>query len=330
MKRILIVDDNQSVCEELEDRIEAMGHEAFSVGSRSEALEELGRGDCHFDLIMLDLEIPVRPDGPTRVATGSSLLDHLVASAGAPPVIVITSHGKGHHKLCQDVLQRGAAAFVTKPFDDDPPEDQIRKILERPGRIRPRRNVPLQPFEGGELVVHDSHIELTGVDVGCSRGSSLIRRIITILAPAPGAPGARFSGKRLAESIGNNVDAPSIAAAIKDFRNGCIERMRAAGWECGKNAVIETPPGNGYRINPTVTVRAGHGDAARPQVEVDAEEIERHFRRTRRMTRRQIGDAVTIPALRVKAALGRLAERKRIKHVGGSGVTTTYELSAGA
>ncbi len=42
--------------------------------------------------------------------------------------------------------------------------------------------------------------------------------------------------------------------------------------------------------------------------------------------RRQINDAMDIPALRVKAALTRLTEIKRLKHVGGSGPTTTYEI----
>jgi hypothetical protein len=44
--------------------------------------------------------------------------------------------------------------------------------------------------------------------------------------------------------------------------------------------------------------------------------------------RKQIGDGLRIPNPRVKAALGRLTDQNRIKHVGGSGVTTTYEIIA--
>jgi hypothetical protein len=44
--------------------------------------------------------------------------------------------------------------------------------------------------------------------------------------------------------------------------------------------------------------------------------------------RKQIGDGLRIPNPRVKAALGHLTDQNRIKHVGGSGVTTTYEIIA--
>ena len=40
------------------------------------------------------------------------------------------------------------------------------------------------------------------------------------------------------------------------------------------------------------------------------------------------GDGVRIPDPRVKAALARLTDQKRIKHVSGSGITTTYEVIA--
>ncbi len=45
-----------------------------------------------------------------------------------------------------------------------------------------------------------------------------------------------------------------------------------------------------------------------------------------KLTRKQIGDGVRIPNPRVKAALGHLTDQNRIKHVDGSGVTTTYEI----
>lgn len=44
--------------------------------------------------------------------------------------------------------------------------------------------------------------------------------------------------------------------------------------------------------------------------------------------RKQIGDGLRIPNPRVKAALGRLTDQNRIKHMGGSGITTTYEIIA--
>jgi hypothetical protein len=101
--------------------------------------------------------------------------------------------------------------------------------------------------------------------------------------------------------------------------------MRTAGWECERNDIIETLPGGGYRINKWVSVREGSGECSRPQIDEDADQILKLFSAHQTRTRRQIGDAVDFSALRVKAALVRLTESKRLKHVSGSGATTTYE-----
>lgn len=92
-----------------------------------------------------------------------------------------------------------------------------------------------------------------------------------------------------------------------------------------KNDIIETTPG-GYHIKEWIKVREGLDEPDRPQVEEDSDLIMRQFARRPKLTRRQIGDGVSIPNPRVKAALGRLTDQKRIKHVGGSGITTTYEI----
>ena len=134
-----------------------------------------------------------------------------------------------------------------------------------------------------------------------------------------------MSAKDLSKSLGN-IGAASVTSAINDFRGQCVDKMRAAGWECGKNDIIETPPGNGYRINSWITVREGLAEPVKSQVEEDADAILRLFNGRPKLTRRQIGDGVTFGALRVKAALSRLTDEKRLRHVSGSGATTTYEL----
>lgn len=325
MKTILTIDDDHEVCEELEDRITAMGHEATSVHCLNDALAALEKSDTAFDLILLDLEIPVKLEGPARRETGLNLLDRLVAKPGTPPIIIITSHGKGQHNLCRDVMQQGAKGFISKPFDEDPPEKQIKKVLASGASAISTVESGLRPFEGGELVVHESHFDLAGVEIGGNRTGSIIRRVITALAPKPGEKSTRMSAKALSEELGN-IGAQSVTSAINDFRGQCSDKMRTAGWECGKNDIIETPQGNGYRINSWITVREGLNAPTKPQIEKDGEAILRLFVDRPRLTRRQIGDGVTFSALRVKAALARLTEIKRLRHVSGSGATTTYGL----
>lgn len=324
MKTIFTIDDDHDVCEELADRIAAMGYQSSSVHCMDHALAVLEKSDTSIDLILLDLEIPVKPEGPTRRETGLNLLDRLVSMPGTPPIIVITSHGKGQHNLCRDVMQRGAKGFISKPFDGDPPEDQIKRVIAST-KPEPAVEGNLRVFKGGELVVHESHIELAGVEIGGYKSDTIIRRVIAHLAPKPGTTAMRMSSKTISGALGN-VPPPSVTSAINDFRTQSIEKLRAAGWECGKNDIIETPRTKGYRIKEGITVREGFGERNRPQVDEDADLLLRLFAKRPQLTRKQIGEGVTIPALRVKAALARLTDFKRIRLVSGSGATTTYAI----
>ena len=325
MKTILIIDDDQDLCEELEDRVAAMGHEAMCVHSQWEALAVLTKCDVAIALILLDLEIPVKPEGPTRPETGLNLLDQLVLRPGMAPIIVMTSHGKGNHLLCREVIQRGAASFIGKPFDEDPPEKQIKRILSETQPNHPQAGGQLRPFAGGDMVVHETHIDLAGVEIGGVKSGTIIRRVITVLAPRPGTPGKRMSAKSLSDALGN-VEPASVTSAINDFRNQCSDKMAAKGWACGKQDVIETAPGGGYRFREWITVREGSDTPKLSQVETDGELVMGRFAGKTSLTRRQINDAVGIPALRVKCALSRLVDLRRLRIVGGSGATTTYGI----
>lgn len=324
MKTILTIDDDHDVCEELEDRIAAMGHQSTSVHCLNDALASIEKSDAAYDLILLDLEIPVKPEGFARRETGLNLLDRLAVKPGTPPILIISSHLKGEHKLCRHVIQMGAKGFIAKPFDEDPPEDQIKKVLGD-GTAQPNLAQDThRPFQGGDLVVHENQFELVGIDIGGSRSGTIIRRVITALAPKPGETAKRMSAKSLATALGN-IDGPSVTSAINEFRTQCTDKMWAAGWACGKKDVIETLPGGGYRIKNWIVVREGFDERVRPQIESDADQILKLFSSHPTRTRRQIGNGVTFSALRVKAALSRLTDEKRLRHVSGSGATTTYE-----
>jgi hypothetical protein len=103
--------------------------------------------------------------------------------------------------------------------------------------------------------------------------------------------------------------------------------MRVAGWNCGRTDIIETAPGGGYRIKSWILVREGLDEHVRPQIDSDADQILKLFSVHPTRTHRQVREGVDFSALRVKAALSRLTDLKRLKHVSGSGATTTYEAT---
>jgi CheY-like chemotaxis protein len=164
MKRILIIDDQEDVRAELRDRIESMNHESEEAASQDEAIRKLE--DLAYDCVLLDLSIPLKNGGVTRLDHGRNLLQRIVAMPSAPPVIVITSHGLNGHKLAVEMINLGAVTFVGKPFEDDPVEPKIQMVLDRKGGKGATAQKSDKAFSGGVLLLNDDGIELCGVIVG--------------------------------------------------------------------------------------------------------------------------------------------------------------------
>lgn len=76
------------------------------------SVDSLGRAHASLDafapeLVLLDIELP---DG-----NGMDFLAHLMELADPPKVVVMTAHGTSN--MAVDAIQKGAADFLTKPFD---------------------------------------------------------------------------------------------------------------------------------------------------------------------------------------------------------------------
>ena len=324
MKRILIIDDQEDVRAELRDRIESMNHESEEAASQDEAIRKLE--DLAYDCVLLDLSIPLKNDGVTRIDHGRNLLQRIVAMPSAPPVIVITSHGLNGHKLAVEMINLGAATFVGKPFEDDPVEPKIQMVLDRKGDNGATAQKSDKAFSGGVLVLNDDGIELCGVTVGGVRGNAIIRRVVEMLAQRTSGKFRKASAQTLADALPTSVTPPTVTSAINEFRSQCTEKLAAAHIKCGKNDVILTVKGGGYQFAPGIEVRVGNEETPASQVDQDCELLLKQFRRRNKMTVKQVRDSVEIPATRVKTALAKLAGQKAIEIVSGSGSTTTYML----
>ena len=324
MKRILIIDDQEDVRAELRDRIESMNHESEEAASQDEAIRKLE--DLAYDCVLLDLSIPLKNDGVTRIDHGRNLLQRIVAMPSAPPVIVITSHGLNGHKLAVEMINLGAATFVGKPFEDDPVEPKIQMVLDRKGDNGASTQKSDKAFSCGVLVLNDDGIELCGVTVGGVRGNAIIRRVVEMLAQRTSGKFRKASAQTLADALPTSVTPPTVTSAINEFRSQCTEKLAAAHIKCGKNDVILTVKGGGYQFAPGIEVRVGNEETPALQVDQDCELLLKQFRRRNKMTVKQVRDSVEIPATRVKTALAKLAGQKAIEIVSGSGSTTTYML----
>ncbi|MFO7598474.1 MAG: response regulator [Candidatus Desulfacyla sp.] len=104
MSRILIIDDDRSVCEILASLLESLGHATTYALSLREGLHVLSRDA--FDLVFLDVRLP---DG-----NGLMAIPQIKELAASPEVIIIT--GEGSPEGAQLAVENGAWDYLAKPL----------------------------------------------------------------------------------------------------------------------------------------------------------------------------------------------------------------------
>lgn len=116
-KKLLLVDDDQELCEELEDIFADQGFAVETVCNGSEALKRLQEKD--YDILLLDIKIPG--------ASGFDILQKLknenmhikiIVLTGRPLHSEIAKNNTTHHEKEEELLAY-ADEVVNKPFDID-------------------------------------------------------------------------------------------------------------------------------------------------------------------------------------------------------------------
>jgi len=105
--RVLIVDDEQSMCELIEQSLRLRDFESAWCTSAEEALQ-LTRYD-DFDVVLTDLKMPKM--------SGTELCERIVTNRPDTPVIVMTAFGSMEAAVA--AIRAGAYDFVTKPIEMD-------------------------------------------------------------------------------------------------------------------------------------------------------------------------------------------------------------------
>jgi len=107
MKKILVVDDEESVRVILKQMLEQGGYVVEVANDGEEALESM-KG-THFDMLVSDINMPVM--------NGVELLNKAKESFPMMPVIFITAYGKD--KVIIEAMKVGLADYIEKPFKMD-------------------------------------------------------------------------------------------------------------------------------------------------------------------------------------------------------------------
>ncbi len=104
--QVYLIDDDASVRKSVSRLLRIAGYQVEVYSSADEFLET-GRMAEH-GCIVLDLRMPG--------LSGEDFQDRLRTMKEALPLIIITGHGDAEIKT--SMMEKGAVAFLTKPFDD--------------------------------------------------------------------------------------------------------------------------------------------------------------------------------------------------------------------
>jgi CheY-like chemotaxis protein len=103
--RVLVADDDESIRKSLCKLLHGEGYQVVSVANGAEAMETFRRGPDRIDLLLLDLNMPLK--------NGWATLDRLRETNPTLPVLVVT----GQSNQCEMAEAAGVNALVEKPID---------------------------------------------------------------------------------------------------------------------------------------------------------------------------------------------------------------------
>jgi CheY-like chemotaxis protein len=123
LKRILVVDDEPTICELIADTLRESGYRVDSAPNGADALELM----LHFvpQVIVLDLMMP-RLD-----ANGFLERMRLNPRFASIPILIVTAS----YAAYEAAERLGARACLTKPFELDELVDTIGRLLDEPGPL---------------------------------------------------------------------------------------------------------------------------------------------------------------------------------------------------
>ena len=152
-KRILIIEDDESISLGLRMNLEAEGYEVRIAEDGETGLERIRRPDEGLDLVILDVMLPRR--------NGLEVLRALRGEGNAVPVIVLSARGAEMDKVMG--LELGAEDYVTKPFGLAELLARVRAVLRRDAIARPRSE---DVVRAGDLEINAATRQVTKAGTG--------------------------------------------------------------------------------------------------------------------------------------------------------------------
>ncbi|MEN8781548.1 MAG: sigma-54 dependent transcriptional regulator [Desulfobacterales bacterium] len=119
MNNILVVDDDRNILNVIQMRLESESYRVLKALNSNQALTFLGDNDI--DLALVDLRL--------KDEDGITLMEDIHRANPDLPIIILTAHGSINSAV--EAMKRGAANYLTKPFNYQELLLQIQNCLEK-------------------------------------------------------------------------------------------------------------------------------------------------------------------------------------------------------
>ena len=116
--RVLIVDDEQVVCDLLHDELSGQGYLCATALTGNDALTKLAMQD--FDVVLLDIRLPG--------ISGIEVLGKMQSHHRTTPAIIVTAIS--NVETAVETMKLGASDYIVKPFDLDRVNTSIHRVLD--------------------------------------------------------------------------------------------------------------------------------------------------------------------------------------------------------
>lgn len=226
MPKLLVVEDDPTMCEMLAYNLRRQG---FEVETASDGISGLAKaGDPEVSLMILDLMLPG--------IDGMKITQELRQTK--PGLVILMLTAKGEEKVKLEGFLAGVDDFLAKPFSMDELMARVRALLRR------SRTEAIRTAAPAELVFGD--LRLMTRDFRCWVGEvelDLRPKELTLLATLASEPGRLFSRAEIAEKVWgyrNMTDTRTIDTHVKNLRRKVETRSEFT--------YISTVRGIGYRF----------------------------------------------------------------------------------
>jgi DNA-binding NtrC family response regulator len=122
--RVLVIDDDRSVCDLLQDLLTADGCEVVAINEPERALEQLKQKES-YHILILDLRMPEMG--------GIDLLDKIRRIDRDVAVIILTAYPS--LETATDAINLDVSAYMQKPFSGEEMRETIARVARKKGIV---------------------------------------------------------------------------------------------------------------------------------------------------------------------------------------------------